>query len=251
MKKLYFLLFAVFFVGCSNKNYVLFQKQNNQNIQQSKKAEPIVQKEVYEYKIKPQDRLNIVIFNNLQLSSFNTKNITNQTNSQIVFVYPDGTINLPLIGRVKVSGLTEQQATEKLTKLYAKYIKNPYIKVEVINKKVYVLGEVKKPGVIKVNGDYLTLIEAISECGGLLDDAKRNEIKIISGSKSNPHIKTVDLTKISAADINKLILKPNDIVYVTPMKLKPLDVKIKALQPIAGFINTILGTIVDVKVLSK
>lgn len=251
MKRLYFLLFILFFIGCSNKNYILFQTQNNQSIQKSKKAEPIAQQEIYEYKIQPQDRLHIVILNNLQLSSFNTENITNQTNSLIVFVYPDGTINLPLIGRVKVSGLTEQQVTEKLTRLYSKYIKNPYIKVEVMNKKVYVLGEVKKPGVIKVNGDYITLIEAISECGGLREDAKRNEIKIISGTKNNPHIETVDLTKISAADINKLILKPNDIVYVTPMKLKPLDVKVKALQPIANFVNTILGTMVDIKVLTE
>ena len=250
MKKLYFLLFIVFFIGCSDKNYVLFQKQNNSTIKQSKKIEKPLQKEVYEYKIQPGDRLNIVILNNLQLNS-NSNLTTNKTNLQSFFVYPDGTINLPLVGKVKVSGLTEQQATDKLTKLYSKYLKKPYIKIDVINKKIYVLGEVKKPGVIHLNGDYMTLIEAISECGGLRDDAKRNDIKIILGSKNDPHIRTVDLAHISVANINKLILKPNDIVYVTPMKIKPLDVKIKGLQPIIGFVNSILGTMVDIKVLSK
>jgi len=261
MGKLILFVFTVFFLGCSSNNdLVLFKKNHNEyKLKQQlnkvgyKNSKPMN----YQYKIQPENVLNITIFNHPELnsiinSSANSANLSRVNNLSGIKVYPNGTINLPLIGLVKVAGLTEEQASAKLMKLYSQYIKKPYIKVEVINKKVYVLGEVKHPRAINISPqDYITLIAAISDSGGFTNQAKRNEIKIISGNWSNPTVKIVNLTKISPKDINDLILKPNEIVYVPPIKTKPLDVKIQGIQPIINLINSILGGIVNVKILTK
>ena len=252
-----FLLFIslIFFLGCVDDNLVLFKNQSDEyNLKKELSTlgykSSVRKREIYQYKIQPQDILNITIFNHPELSSV-INDTTNGTNLKGNMVYPDGTINLPLIGRVKVAGLTTYEAEDKLTKLYAEYIKKPYVKVDVISKKIYVLGEVKQPRVINMPQDTISLIEAISESGGFTDKAKRSEIKIISGDWSNPTMKIVDLTKIKPSDVNKLILKPNEIVYVTPIKSKPLDIRIWGIQPVIDFVNSILSGMVNVKTLRE
>jgi len=258
MGKFILFIFVIFFLGCSTKdNLTLFNNNlNDINHNLSKTAYKSNIPINYQYKIQPEDIVNITIFNHPELNSIinNTINNDNLNKTALngVKVYPNGTINLPLIGLVKIAGLTEEQASNKLMKLYSQYLKKPYIKVEVMNKKIYVLGEVKHPRVINISPqDYISLIAAISDSGGLTDEAKRNEIKIISGYKSHPVVRIIDLTKLSPTDINNLILKPNDIVYVPPVKSKAIDVKIRGMQPIASFINSILSGMVDVKILNK
>ncbi len=254
MRGFLLLISLIFFLGCVDDSLVLFKKQQDEyNLKKelTKIGYKIPQKKpVFEYKIQPQDRLNITIFNHPELSSV-INDTTNGTNLKGTLVYPDGTVNLPLIGSVKVAGLTTQQAEEKLTKLYAQYIKKPYVRVDDMSKKIYVLGEVKQPRVINLSQDYITLIEAISDSGGFTDKAKRNEIKIISGDWSHPTMKIVDLTKLSPKDVNKLILRPNEIVYVTPIKSKPLDIRIFGIQPVIDFVNSILNGMVNVKTLRE
>jgi len=244
MKKiLYGGMIVLLFLGCNaKKEYILFQNDINATKKPAKKTNKI--RYIYQYKIVPSDRLSITVFNHPELS-------TSATNIKGIPVYPDGTVSLPLIGEVKVAGLTEREASQKIQKLYAQYIKKPYVKLEVLTKKVYVLGEVRQPGIVQLSGDYTTLIEAISQKGGLNDTAMRKNILIISGGFDSPTIRQVDLTKISSLNYKNLLLKPNDIVYIQPMGTKPLDVKIQGVQPILGFINSVLSTFVNIKIIAE
>ena len=255
MRGIIFLFTLIFILGCVDDSLVLFKKQTDEyNIKKELSTlgykTNVKKRKIYQYKIQPQDILNITIFNHPELSSV-INDTTNGTNLKGNMVYPDGTINLPLIGRVKVAGLTTYEAEDKLTKLYSEYIKKPYVKIDVISKKIYVLGEVKQPRVINLQQDSITLIEAISESGGFTDKAKRSEIKIISGNWDHPTMKIVDLTKLSPEDVHNLVLKPNEIVYVTPIKTKPLDIRIWGIQPVIDFVNSILSGMVNVKTLRE
>ncbi|EDM22987.1 polysaccharide export protein [Caminibacter mediatlanticus TB-2] len=244
MKKIILMGIFLFFIGCSNKNYILFQQDTNTTaIKTSKKQNQT--EIVYEYKIMPGDILSITIYNHPELSTASKEGVSG------IEVYKDGTIMLPLIGKVKIAGLTKQEATLKLQKLYAQYLKKPYVSVNVLNKKIYVLGEVKSPGTVPLMGDYTNLIDVISQKGGFTDMARRDHILIISGGLKHPVIKQVDLTKISSLNYNNLILKPNDIVYVQPVNIKPLDVKVQGYMPILNFINTLFGTFANIKYISK
>ncbi|WP_457564678.1 polysaccharide biosynthesis/export family protein [Caminibacter sp.] len=240
MKRLIFLLILALFWGCgAKKNYILFQNDINKTAKTPQKPVKIT----YQYKIMPGDILQIEIFNHPELTS--------KTGINGVKVFPNGDIFMPLIGKVKVAGLTEEQAMEKLTKLYAQYIRNPYVNVVDMSKKVYVLGEVRKPGAIQLDKDYTTLIDVISKSGGLTETARRNKIIIISGGLEHPKIREVDLTKLSALNLKEMIIKPDDIVYVQPVGIKPLDVKLQGYQPILNFINSLFGTFANIKYISQ
>jgi polysaccharide export outer membrane protein len=244
VKKFLIISGVLFFLGCSNKNYVLFQGDNNLTISNQKIK---VQKYNvhYEYKIQPGDVVSVVVMNHPELSTSSTNEI------QGLKVYPDGSINLPLIGFVKIAGLTQREATDILTKKYKEYLKKPYVKVDVLSKKVFVLGEVNKPGPILLQKDYTSLINIIASSGGFTEEADRKCIKIISNEGNYTKVRIIDMTKISSIDANSIILKPNDIVYIQPHNLKPTDVKIGAMQPIVSFLNSILSTIVDLKIITK
>jgi len=248
---LYLIVIISMFLGCgAREEYVLFQKKESNTsevVKEEIRAEEVSY--IYQYKIVPGDIVEVRVYKHPELSVDVSKGASNEIKGLVV--YPDGSIELPLIGRVEIAGLTEEEAARKLQRMYEEYIKRPYVMVKVLSKKVYVLGEVRKPGVIQLNGDYTTLIEAVSKSGGFTDMARRNKIIIISGGLKNPKIREVDLTRISALSYRKMVLKPNDIVYVQPSNMKPLDVRVQGVSPIVNLINSILSTFVNVKILSE
>ena len=244
MIKVIFLIASIifFFTGCTNKNQLLFSDVNS-TIKLNKNVLSNIN---YTYKINPGDIVSVMIFNHPELMNIGNKNALSH-----LVVDKDGYIFLPLINRVKIAGLSEEEATNKLIKKYSLYLKRPYVQLKVVSKKVYVLGEVKKPGVIYLNKDYTTLIDVISKSGGFTDMAKRNKIKIISINEKVPTVKIIDLSKLNNVELSNLIIKPNEIVYVEPMKAKLIDTNIKGIKPVVDLVNGILSGIVDIKILSK
>ncbi len=260
-KNLYFiLLFAViiFLSSCAKDDYRLFQVKGPVVVTQDNHE---TKKEVvFENRIMPFDRLNITVYNQTgtqggQLSSILTSSIgssnlnTNQSTS--ILVSPDGKVQLPLVGWIRVQGLTQFEAADKLTKAYAKYLRKPYVSVDIVNHRVFVVGEVRKPGVVQINNGVMTLMEAIAKCGDITDDADRKHIKIIRGNLRNPKMIIVDLTHISAAGISSLFLHPNDIVYVEPRKIKGFNRDLKEITPSFDFLTKLLEPFVSIKVLTK
>jgi polysaccharide export outer membrane protein len=141
-----------------------------------------------------------------------------------VLVDTAGNVALPLVGRVNVAGLSQTQASERIRQKYKKYLNDPSIYVEVLNKRLFVMGEVKNPGVIKIDKEKMTLFEALATAGDLTDAAVRKEIMIFSNSSIGMHIRTVELTILDTMKYSDLMLRPNDIVYVKPNKWKKFRV---------------------------
>src|SRR5215467_3616813 len=94
--------------------------------------------------------------------------------SSEVTVRPDGKISLPLINEIQAAGLTPAQLRERISEEARKYVEDPTVTVEVkaINsRRVYITGEVKKPGPYGITGS-MTVLQLISIAGGLGDYAK-------------------------------------------------------------------------------
>jgi polysaccharide export outer membrane protein len=97
--------------------------------------------------------------------------------------------------------------------------------VEVLNKRIFVLGEVNKPGVVPIDKEKMTLFEAIAHAGDLTDSAQRDEIIILSNSEvKGMKLRKVDLTNFDTMKYASLMLRPNDIVYVRPNGWKEFKV---------------------------
>ncbi len=174
--------------------------------------------ETIEYKIQPNDRLSVVIYQYPELTP-------TDMNEKGILVDSRGYISLPLIHRVKVAGYSQSGAARMLESRYKKYLTDPSLNLEVVNKRIYVLGEVKSPGAIQLGNEYMSILQAIASAGGLTDQAQRDSIFIVNqDGHKNLRMRKVDLTSFSSLQASNLTVKSNDIIYVQPNKWKSFRV---------------------------
>jgi polysaccharide export outer membrane protein len=153
-------------------------------------------------------------------------------------VEDDGTVTLPVLGRVPIAGFTRAEAAKQIEDLYRKnLLKDPIIELKIINLKVTMLGEIRTQGNFPLVKDKTTLIEMIGEAGGLTERANEKNIKIIRGDPKNPQITQVDLSNIKTLADPRIILQNNDIIYIAQNKRA---VKNDQLQNFSSTISPIL-----------
>jgi polysaccharide export outer membrane protein len=259
-KSLLIVAFTLFFLsGCSMKKYTLFQDEERSEEPTAINKTVYHDEMVFENKIQPNDRVNIMVYNQsapgqltAMISSRGT--LTGSTapdETTGLLVTQAGTVDLPLVGSVKIEGYTQDEAAKYLMKEYGKYIRTPYVTVEIMNQRIFLLGEVNTPGVVQVTNGTMNLIEAIARSGDLTDYAERKEILIIRGDLRNPDVRTIDLTQMSAIKITSLYLKPNDIVYVQPRSSKGRRIAFDEIAPPFQLLSSILAPFVNITYLAK
>jgi len=254
---------ALLFGGCSMKEYRLFQDANVSDTPTEVTSAQYHDEMVFENIIAPNDRVAVMVYNQSssssgQLTSMVSSrggttgvNSAGRDESLGLLVTQQGTIRLPLVGTQKIAGLTEDQAAEYLITQYQKYLRNPYVTVEIMNQRIYVLGEVKHPGVVQVTNGTMNLVEAVARSEDLTDYADRTNIKIIRGDLRQPEVRVVDLTHMSAISMSSLYLKPNDIVYVQPREMKGYNMAFNEIAPPFQLISAMLQPFVNIVYLSK
>lgn len=144
-------------------------------------------------------------------------------------VQADGTVTLPLVNRVRVSGLSLLQADSVLRITYNTYYKDAFVMTRVTNNRVFILGSTSGK-VIPLENDNMNLIEVLALAGGI-DGAsggggsgiyryggRADNIRIIRGSLKNPQVQEIDLTTIEGMRRGNLQVEPNDIIYVDPAR---------------------------------
>jgi polysaccharide biosynthesis/export protein len=209
--------------------------------------------ESFEWKITKGDRVEISVSNQSSTNGNDQINILlngttkyqNRDGTDGFLIPTDGSVRLPLVGAVSISGLTESEATEKLTNEYRKYLKNPFASVKILNQKLFVLGEVNKPGVVQVANGTMSLFEALAFSGDLTNDAERTNVKIIRGGLRNPLVREINLANIPQMQLTSLILQHNDIVYVQPRSMKAYNVAFKEQMPFFDMITSMLAPFVS------
>ncbi|HTA26831.1 MAG TPA: polysaccharide biosynthesis/export family protein, partial [Bacteroidia bacterium] len=169
------------------------------------------------------------------------------TTSIDYLVETDGTVNLPVIKKTEIAGLTIREASEMLEKKYSTYYVHPYILLQVSNRRVIVFpGDPGTAKVIPLVNNNTTLIEAIALAGGLTESGKAKEVKLIRGDPAKPQVYLIDLNTIDGIKQGNTILQANDIIYVTPQR-RPTLVLLERITPILSGISSILLTIVLLK----
>lgn len=188
----------------------------------------------FELKIQPDDQLAISFSskdkeliepfnNNTLIGSGSTMGGQSNTQAGISYFQVDkeGNIDFPILGRLKAEGRTRLQLEKEMetSLINQNYIKDPKVSVKIMSFKVTVLGEVKDPGVQKITGERVTLLEAIGMAGDLLPSGKRQNIMIIREEQGVRKTYTVDLTSsYSVLNSPCYYLQQNDVVYIEPNK---------------------------------
>jgi polysaccharide export outer membrane protein len=134
-----------------------------------------------------------------------------------------GKITYPFIGDIEAGGLSVFQLRDKIRDGLSEYIKNPQVAVSVTavkSQKVYVLGEVQKPGAFALNTPMST-IEAISSAGGFTIDAQDKSVMVIRGNKDNPQLIKLNLqSALKGGNLSQNIqLQAEDIVFIPPKSI--------------------------------
>lgn len=133
----------------------------------------------------------------------------------------NGTIEVPLVGVVKVSDLTIDEAKEVLRQKYAIFYKSFTINLAFMNHKITVLGEVSRPGNYSMQTDQITIFDAIGLAGDITVFGKKDNVLLVRDSTdSKKHLVRLNLNSKNILSSPYYYLKENDLVYVEPSKAK-------------------------------
>lgn len=250
-KKLFYptiLLLLIFNVGCaSKKNFVYFQDQKT-----------IQTKSKFELKLNQGDLLNIQVFgcDEESLKIFNIPSTTSQSSNRGYFigaavpqgylVNNEGEIDFPVIGKIKLEGISLDNAVEIIKTKLSVYLKEPKVNIQIQNFKVSVLGDVKNPGTIQVPNEKITLLEAIGIAGDLNITAIRKNIVVLRDEGSTKKEYRIDLTNKDFIDSPIYYLHQNDVIYVEANQAKINSSNVSGSSSIIVAIASLIITTVNI-----
>lgn len=173
-----------------------------------------------EYVIRPNDALNIQVFSNNGYKLIDVMGPAGQTtttgNTINYLVKNEGFAILPLLDSVYLAGYTLSAAENLLSKKYAYYFVNPFVRITVSNRRCFVFSGRGSGKVINLTNENMSLLEVLAVSGGITG-GKAYSIKIIRGELSNPKIIKIDLSTIEGMKKSNLQIDANDVIYVEPV----------------------------------
>ena len=201
------------------------------------------------YVIQQNDYLNLEVYSNkgeklidpnpeLSNPSVNQQNITRQRQNYLVDL--NGMAKFPMIGELKLTGLTLRQAEEIIQEEYLKFFKEPFTILTYANKRVIVLGATGGQVIPLVNQN-ISLVEVLSLAKGLDNFAKAQNIRVLRKEK----VFLVDLSTIEGYRKSNMLIEPGDIVYVEPVR-RPVSEAFKDYAGIVGLAVSIYTLIIVV-----
>ena len=160
-----------------------------------------------------------------------------------------GTIEMPLVGKVNVTGMNLAQAGDTIKTRLLNYLKEPTVNVRYLNHKFTVIGEVNRPSVINLLDDHTSLPEALGMVGDLTIYGMRKNVMLIRTEKDKREVVRIDLTNRDFFNSPYYYLRNNDVIYVDVDKGKVTftDQRVQRLQlvPIFTGIATTLVVILN------
>ena len=162
------------------------------------------------------------------------------TGASEFLVQADGTVVLPMVGRMRLSGLSLLQADSVLAIRFNEYYKDAFVSTRVTNNRVIILGAAGGKVISLVN-DNMNLLEVLALAGGIdgasgsggtsgfyRNGGRADNIRIIRGNLKNPRVQQVDLSTLDGMRRASLQIEPNDIIYVEPIRRPLLDALVDA-----------------------
>lgn len=139
-------------------------------------------------------------------------------------VKEDGTIDFPVLGEIKVAGLTRQEIANMLADRLKSVMPDPVVTVTLMNFYVTVIGEVARPGTYNFPGDRLTLLEALGFSGDMTVYGNREKVMVIREENGTRHVEMLNLKSKDIFKSPYFYLKQNDVVYVEAVGAKAKSV---------------------------
>lgn len=156
-----------------------------------------------------------------------------------------GFIDFPVLGKLKIAGLTTPLLKDSLKLRLDKYLKEPIVNVRLLNYKVTVLGEVTRPSTYSVPSERITVIDAIGMAGDLTIYGRRENVLLVREENGERKFVRLNLNSSKIFESPYYYLKQNDVIYVEPNKTKVESLESTTLRRI-----TVAASILSVLILA-
>lgn len=240
------LLAIVYMVSsCSVNSHIMF-KTKNDNIEVITEDIPLSPRDAY--LISPDDKISFSMFTEDGKTLIDmTAGVSGEGGQSArlmagggtsYLVRDDGTVKIPVIGLVPVKGLSVFECQEKLAAEYSKFYEDPFIQVEVVNRRVIVFpGSGGGAMVVPLANNNTTLMEVIALAGGITERGKANVIKVMRKEGDVRKVYQIDLSNMEGLKYADMIVQSNDYIYVEPTKQLTREF-LREIMPIVSLISS-------------
>lgn len=213
--------------SCSSYESALYM-QDSEVFNETSKAQ------LYDFRIMPKDELTIVVSTTNpeasapfvrklgQSKEYSTTTGMQGVNLHSYLVDNNGYIDFPVLGMVKVTGMTTRECEAHFRELLKPYLKEvPNVTVSTSNYKFSVLGEVASPGTYSSTNEKMTIYEALALAGDMTLFSVRDNVQLMREDATGKRtVYTLDLTRADVANSPYFYIQQNDVIYVKPTKAK-------------------------------
>ena len=252
-----FVLAVLFLSSCGSSEKIVYLENSNKVVLETSKV-------LFDARIMPKDVLSITVSTinpdaskpfNLIVPTVVAGEITATTTQPVMQSYlvnNDGTIDYPIIGVVKVVGLTKTECEAMILEKIKPYMadsEKPIVTVRMSSYSIAVLGEVKNPGSFLVSREKINIFEALAQAGDMTIYGVRDRVRLIrEDATGKKEIKVLDLTDADIVNSPYYYLQQNDIVYVEPSKVKKQDARVGSMTNLWFSATSILVSIASLVV---
>jgi polysaccharide biosynthesis/export protein len=226
---LVFLFGVGFFYSCVPiKKQIFLRDITKKNLKEIRKTDTTLAYPSYKYLLQPKDIISIKL-TNVTKGEFDLSQLSEQGNNLVssgvtggsgYIVSDSGYVFIPLMGKIKVADLTIEEAQQKIQLITNHFFDNTIVNIKMLNFYVYLLGESTFKGKVNANSDRLTLVELMAITGGVAEYGDYRNIRIIRNIDNKAHIYYVNLLNQDLITQNSIYLKPNDVIYIEPLRAK-------------------------------
>lgn len=148
-----------------------------------------------------------------------------QPQQQTYVVNANGNIQFPVLGKLHVEGKTTQELTQELTAEISKNVDDPVVRVQLVNFRINVLGEVKNPGAISVDRERYSILDALADAGDMTEYGERGNVLLIREVDGKRIYQRMNLNDSKVLASPYFYLQQNDVVYVEPNEIRRENAK--------------------------
>src|SRR5690554_3200635 len=224
---LLYLLLIIMLAGCAKRNLVYFSDINSQANFSTKIPE------IIEPQIQRDDLLKITVtslspesnllFNSGVLNPNGNRLSEEERLNEGYLVDKNGEINFPVLGKIKLAGLTKPEAIEEMSFRLREYVKDPIVNIRFTNFKITVIGEVNRPATFTIPTEKINILEALGLAGDMTLYGKRENVLIIREKDGIRSATRLNLNETDILSSPFYYLQQNDVIYVEPDKIKSVQ----------------------------
>jgi len=234
-------------MGCASKNKVNYLQDRSLTTNAAKLFEN--ENKNIEYRIHSNDILSIRVLG-LDPETHAYFNVENQTgnfsmNDASLYVNGynvdgDGFIELPTVGKVKMAGITVNEAQDLIQGKVNDFFNNATVILKLVSFKISILGQVRLPGYFYVYNNQITILEAMALAGGMTDFADKQKVTLVRQSDKGAQAVYVDLNTSDVLSSEYYYLLPNDVLYVPSQRVQTSRINLQLVTLFFAGISSIV-----------